>query len=148
MNYSHELSAEVNRQLALALFPKGCGIAPISFEITGLGAKMDEIPRVTVEGHLEPGAMERLAKVLKAGQEALKPVDTTAPAVPDAGFPLSTIPETDFHKPNKQVWLLMGGQWVKGGINRCITGHYSSEYSDIRTVQWDLVNQPTAWKPL
>ena len=87
MTYSNELHAKVNRQLSLALFPEGCGIAPISFEITGLGAKLDEIPRVKVEGLLEPKAMERLAAILKAGMEALKPVNQVAQAPDRKGFP-------------------------------------------------------------
>lgn len=148
MNYSNELLAEVNRHLANVLFPKGCGIAPISFEITGLGAKMDEIPRVKIEGLLEPGAMERLAKVLKAGQEALKPVNTTAPAVPAEGFPMDTIPETHFHRL-EHVQLYMGGEWVRGGWNDSGKDSlYSSEYTPKHTIQWDEENQPTAWKPL
>lgn len=145
--HSNELSAEVNRQLSLVLFPKGCGIAPISFEITGLGAKMDEIPRVKVEGLLEPEAMERLAQVLKAGQEALAAVNTAA-KVPEEGFPMATVPETDFHK-NKWVRLLMGGIWVKGGWNTGLDAHhYATCLTYRKTTAWDRENQPTAWKPL
>ena len=144
MNYSNELSAEVNRQLSLVLFPKGCGIAPISFEITGLGAKMDEIPRVKVEGHLEPEAMERLAQALKAGQEALKPVNTVDMG---GGRPMNTIPKTDYQNL-KHVQLYMGGEWVRGGKNYDAGGVYSSEYTSKHTLEWDQTNQPTAWKPL
>lgn len=144
MNYSNELLAEVNRQLSLVLFPKGCGIAPISFEITGLGAKMDEIPRVKIEGLLEPEAMERLAQVLKAGQKALEPVNAVDMG---GGRPMNTIPKTDFQEL-KHVQLYMGGEWVRGGINHEAGDMYSSEYTTEHTIQWDEENQPTAWKPL
>lgn len=67
----------------------------------------------------------------------------------DTGFPMETIPDTDFEDPDKRVLLYMGGEWVMGGTNRYAANIYCTPIgAGGRSFQWDKDNQPTRWKPL